>query len=75
MFSEFFRSLPRILLTVVLVASGLVALFIALWIAVMLVIGLAIYIGVRRLLGGGKPPAAVIEGEFKVEDEPPQRLR
>jgi hypothetical protein len=75
--TEFFRNLPRVLFTMALVASGLVALFVAWWIAAALLILLAIYVGVRRLLARGQRPAGpeVIEGEFEKVDEPPERLR
>jgi membrane protein implicated in regulation of membrane protease activity len=79
--SEFFKALPRLLLMVVLLAAGLVALFVAWWIALALILGFAIYIAVRRLLspkspGSGKR-SAIIEGEFRVEreDAPPTHLR
>jgi hypothetical protein len=77
MFAEFLKSLPRLLLTIALLAAGLVALFVAWWIAAMLVLGLAIYVGVRRLLARRTPPGGteVIEGEFEEVDEPPERLR
>jgi hypothetical protein len=75
--AEFFRALPRALLTIGLVAAGLVTFLIAWWIAAVLLTGLAIYIGVRRLLARGKPATGpeVIEGEFREVDEPPERLR
>jgi hypothetical protein len=74
---EFVKALPRALLTLSLVAAGLLAIFVAWWIAVMGVIGLAIYLGVRRLLARGKPATGpeVIEGESRRIDEPPERLR
>ena len=76
--AEFFKALPRVLLTIGLVAAGLVALFVAWWIAVSIVIVLAIWFGVRRLiLAHADRPAApeTIEGEFEEVDEPPERLR
>lgn len=73
--AEFFKSIPRMLLAVGLVAVGLIALFVAWWIAVILILGFALYVAVRRMLKpapGGAP--AVIEGEFRIEreDSPPR---
>lgn len=75
--AEFFRALPRVLVTIVLVAAGLVALLVAWWVAVIAVLGLAIWFGVRRMIFHGDRPAApeVIEGEFEKVEEPPERLR
>jgi hypothetical protein len=73
--AEFFRSIPRVLLAVGLAALGLVALFVAWWIAVLLVLGLTLYVAVQRVLprkpgSGGAPP--IIEGEFRIEREDPR---
>lgn len=71
------KSIPRVLLGIGLVAAGLVAFFVAWWIAVVLVLGLALYVAVRSMLprkpaSGGAP--AVIEGEYRIEreDSPPR---
>jgi hypothetical protein len=75
--SEFFRALPRVLLTIVIVAAGLVALLVAWWIAVLGVALLAAWFGLKRLILHGDRPAGpeVIEGEFEKIEEPPERLR
>jgi hypothetical protein len=76
--AEFFKALPRVLLTISLVAAGLVALFVAWWIAVSIVIALAIWYGLRRLILHGdaqQPAPEVIEGEFEEVEEPPERLK
>ncbi len=76
--AEIFKAIPRLLLAIGLVAAGLVALFVAWWIAVILILGFALAVAVRRMLSRQPPcsrqPAsdggsAIIEGEFKVEDE------
>ena len=71
------RSIPRVLLAAGLVALGLAALFVAWWIAVILVLAFALAVAVRRMLPqkpapGGAP--AIIEGEFRIEreDSPPR---
>jgi len=76
--AEIFKSLPRLLLSVSLIAAGLVALFVVGWILAVTVLGLYLYVTVRRMLSR-RPPrgqqrasageAEIIEGEFKVEDE------
>ncbi len=73
--AESFKSIPRVLLAVGLVALGLIALFVAWWIAVILILGFALYVAVRRMLkpaSGGAPE--IIEGEFRIEreDSPPR---
>jgi hypothetical protein len=75
--AEFFRALPRVLTTIVLVAAGLVALFVAWWIAVAIVLLLAAWFGIRRLILHGDQAAQpeAIEGEFEEVEEPPERLR
>jgi len=75
--TELFRNVPRVLFTMALVVSGLVAFVIAWWMAATLLVGLAIYVGIRRLLSRGERPAGpeVIEGESRRVDEPPERLR
>jgi EamA domain-containing membrane protein RarD len=70
--AEILKSIPRVLLAVGLVALGLIALFVAWWIAVLLILGFALYVAVRRVLprkpaSGGAP--AIIEGEFRIERE------
>jgi len=77
--AEILKSIPRVLLAVGLVALGLIALFVAWWIAVILVLGFVLYVAVRRVLqskpaSGGAP--AIIEGEFRIErEESPRRDR
>jgi len=75
--AEILKSIPRVLLAVGLVALGLIALLVAWWIAVILILGFALYVAVRRVLprkpaSGGAP--AIIEGEFRIEreDSPPR---
>ncbi|MGC2519886.1 MAG: hypothetical protein WA373_12365 [Burkholderiales bacterium] len=72
--ADLFKAIPRVLLTVVLVAAGLVAVLVAWWIAVILILAFALYIAVRRMLPRKPPPSpeggsAIIEGEYRVEDE------
>ena len=75
--AEILKSIPRVLLAVGLVALGLIALFVVWWIAVILILGFALYVAVRRVpprkpASGGAP--AIIEGEFRIEreDSPPR---
>jgi hypothetical protein len=75
--AEILRSIPRVLLGAGIIAFGLIALFVAWWIAVILVLAFALYVAVRRVLPrkpapGGAP--AIIEGEFRIEreDSPPR---
>ncbi len=68
------KSIPRVLLAIGLVAAGLIAFFVAWWIAVVLILGFALTIAVRGMLPRRPPPGsggarAVIEGEYKVEGE------
>ncbi len=73
------RSIPRVLLAAGLVALGLIALFVAWWIAVILVLAFALAVAARRMLPrkpapGGAP--AIIEGEFRIErEDSPRRDR
>lgn len=59
-----------------IVAVGLLALLVAWWIAVLVVLTWLIYAGARRLLRGKRTDVATtgapttIEGEFQVEHEP-----
>ncbi len=69
------RSIPRVPLAAGLVALGLIALFVAWWTAVILILAFAV--AARRMLPrkparGGAP--AIIEGEFRIEreDSPPR---
>ncbi len=60
-----------------LVALGLAALFVAWWIAVILVLAFTLYVAVRRMLPRKRAPGgapAIIEGEFRIEreDSPPR---
>jgi len=77
--AEILKSIPRVLAAAGLVALGLIALFVAWWIAVILILGFALYVAVRRILprkpaSGGAP--AIIEGEFRIErEDPPPRDR
>jgi hypothetical protein len=74
---EFFKSVQRFAVGVVLFAAGVAAVIIAWWIAVMALLGLGIWLGVRRWLGRDQPraDATVIEGEFERVDDPNRRLR
>ena len=68
--AAFFKSIPRVLVGVGIVALGLIALFVAWWIAVVLVLGFALYAAVRRMLTPAPRGApAVIEGEFRIARE------
>jgi hypothetical protein len=76
--AEIFKSLPRLLLAAGLVAAGLVALFVLGWIVAVMMLGFYLVFAARRMLSrqppGGQQRAsagesAIIEGEFKVEDE------
>ena len=76
--NEFFRALPRALLGIAIGAAVLVALLLAWWVAVIGVLGLAAWYGLRRLIFHGaeaSPGPQVIEGEFEQVEEPPRRLR
>ena len=71
------RSIPRVLLAAGLVALGLIALLVAWWIAVVLILAFALTVAARRMLPrtpapGGAP--AIIEGDFRIEreDSPPR---
>ncbi len=75
--AEFFKAIPRLLAAVVLAVAGVVALLVAWWIAIAIVLGFAVYLAVRRILprqpGGPGGGADIIEGEYRVErDEPPR---
>ena len=74
---EFLKTLQRFIVGVVLFAAAAAAVIIAWWIAVMVLLGLGIWLGVRRWLGRGRPADAptVIEGEFERVDDPNRRLR
>lgn len=72
--AEIFKAIPRALLIVGVVAAGLMALFVAWWIAVIMILGFSLYVAVLRILArnpaqasGGGP--AIIEGEYRVEGE------
>jgi hypothetical protein len=72
--AEILKSIPRVLLAVGLLAAGLIALFVAWWIAVVLILGFALTIAVRGMLPRKPPPATgggseIIEGEYRVEKE------
>ncbi len=75
--AEFFRALPRVLIGIAIGAAALVALVIAWWVAVIGVLALAGWFGLRRLIfhGDGDEAPQVIEGEFEKVEEPPERLR
>ncbi|HZS67385.1 MAG TPA: hypothetical protein VFA72_09745 [Burkholderiales bacterium] len=75
---NFFRALPRVLTMIVVGAAVLAALVIAWWVALVGVVVLSAWFGLRRLiLHGADTPggAQVIEGEFEKVEEPPERLR
>ena len=72
--AEILKSIPRVLLALGLLALGLIALFVAWWIAVILILGFALYVAVRRVLPRKPAPggaAEIIEGEFRIEREDP----
>ena len=62
-------TLLRFLLLGVLAVAAIVGLFVAWWLAVFGLLGLAAYVAVRRLIGPKQPPAGsvVVEGEYVVE--------
>jgi len=74
--AEFFKAGARLFLAVALLVAGLIALFVAWWIAALAVLGFALFVAVRRWLSrrpsrgphraahGG---SAIIEGEYSVE--------
>ena len=77
--TEFFTSGLRALAIAGIVVAGLVALFVAWWIALAALLCLVIYLAVRRMLprkpGEAQRGApAVIEGEFRIEREDPPHL-
>jgi hypothetical protein len=76
--SNLARSVARIAFIAVLSVAVIAGLFLAWWIAVCAILGYFAYLGVRRLFGATpQRPAGnttVIEGEYKVVDEPAQRL-
>ena len=75
---NFFRALPRVLATIAIGAAVLVALVVAWWVAVVGVLALSAWFGLRRLILHGADPAPgpqVIEGEFERVDDPNRRLR
>ncbi|MFM9969629.1 MAG: hypothetical protein ACKVQK_14665 [Burkholderiales bacterium] len=68
------KGLFKFAFAISILAVGLLALFVAWWIALAVVLIAIIYAGVHRLLRGKRPtpatraPANVIDGEFRVED-------
>ena len=71
--SEFFKSTLVLLVAAALVAAGLVAFFVAWWIAAIAIVCFALYVAVRRMFSRSAPRSgggpAVIEGEYRVERE------
>lgn len=76
--TEFFKSTLVLLVAAGLALAGLVAFFVAWWIAAAAILGFALYVAVRRMFSrrppdeprsGGGP--AVIEGEYRIEREDP----
>jgi hypothetical protein len=77
-----FEKLFRLLLTVTIAGAFLALLFVAWWLAVLLIVGFLVVNKVRQMLGGTKrssvPPddssgarsPVIIEGSFVREDEP-----
>lgn len=65
------KSLLKLLVFATFVIVALIGLFVAWWIAVFAVLGLAAYMLVRRFLGRPVTPqgAVVLEGEYEVERE------
>lgn len=72
------RSLLQAVVFIAVASAVVVGLFIAWWIAVCAVLGLAAYLGLRRFLAGkglvhdagrGGNAPVVIEGQFEVEPE------
>ena len=74
---EFLKSIQRVAVTLVLLAAGFVAVVVAWWVAVSLLLGLGAWLAVRRVFARSRAPEApaVIEGEFEKVEEPPERLR
>jgi len=75
------NGLLKALLAVGIIAVALLALLVAWWIALLFIGTLLLVAGVRRLLGGARknPPAptsgATLDGEFRVEHDPPPKMR
>jgi hypothetical protein len=77
---EFFKSTLVLLAAAVLAAAGLVAFFVAWWIAAVAVLAFALYVAVRRVFArapadGARPGGGpvVIEGEYRIEREDAKR--
>ena len=71
-FAEILKVLLGALVILGLVAAGVVALFVGLWLALIAVLGFLLYATVRRILPRKGPPAPgggsqIIEGEFRIE--------
>ena len=71
-FAEIRKIFRGMLVTLGVVAAGLVAVFVMLWVALLALAGLFIAAVVRRVVPGKRRRAAragpeVIEGEFRVE--------
>ncbi|MCC6472880.1 MAG: hypothetical protein IT514_03960 [Burkholderiales bacterium] len=81
--TKILKALGRATLLLVAFALALLGLFVAWWIVVFALLGIAIYVGFRRLTGRGvaprtprhpgEPPGrgevVVIEGEYRVEHD------
>ena len=67
------KSFLQIVVFAAFAVALVIALFVAWWIAVCVVLGFSLYLAVRRFLGKGsaglEQNAVVIEGDYKVEPE------
>lgn len=65
------KSLFNLIIFALLAAAALIGLFVAWWIAVFAMLGIGVWLLVRRFLGKPVAPtgAVVIEGEYQVEPE------
>lgn len=75
-FSAFLQGLLRFAVVGALVVAGIVGFFVAWWLALIAVLALSAYVGIRRFFGAKPifppPPAGnagtvIIEGEYEVE--------
>jgi hypothetical protein len=73
--ADFMRAILKGVIAIGILASVLVALLIAWWLAALAITGWLIYAGVRKLFSGKKPDPSeapqplIIEGEYRVEPE------
>ena len=68
--AELLRSVAGLLMLAGLVVAGLVAFFVAWWIAALAVVGFALYLALRRLFPGKrKGEVTIVEGEYRRIEE------